>query len=517
MDVRPFFIAGSGQLARGNIYSSVMNAVKLRAVMVDRRKTVRGTRDLALGEALGFAANFVRYLVLARILGPADFGVAATFALTVQVLQTISNMALNMLMVQSKKGEEAALLATAHSVQLARGLINGALILALAWPVSVMFGVPDARWAFQVLAVVPILEGFLHLDVCRMERTMRFRPGIAAGLVPKVLSAAAAWPVAAWLQDYSASLWLLVGQGVVAVVASHALAERPYKLAWDRASLAEILGFGWPLLLNGMLFFTISQGDRLLVGTAYTMADLGLYTVSAGLVMTLSGSLFKVVQTLTLPPLSRAQDEAGEFLRRHKICVGMFSAIAALYGVVLIVGGEPLVAIFYGEDYRAAGVLVGWLAASQAIRLLRLAPSLSAMAKGDTLCLMYANVYRLAGVGAAVIAGVAGADLAWVAASSVVGEMAALGYPLWRLSRRHHLPASTCMRPFTAALFCIGLSGVIVAAGARDAVIRGGLAVLALGVVVLAGWAAVSFSSFRRRLAVVGNMLTATQEGAERP
>jgi len=107
--------------------------------------------------------------------------------------------------------------------------------------------------------------------------------------------------------------------------------------------------------------------------------------------------------------------------------------------------------------------------------------------------------------------------LAWVAAASVVGEMAAFGYPIWRLSRRHHLPASTCTRPFGAALFCISLSGAIVAAGARDAVIRGGVAVLAVGVVVLGGWAAVSFSSFRRRLAVVGNLLTAGQEGAERP
>ncbi|HUW61905.1 MAG TPA: oligosaccharide flippase family protein [Candidatus Bathyarchaeia archaeon] len=484
---------------------------------VDRGKTVRGTRDLALGEALGFAANFVRYLVLARILGPEDFGVAATFALTVQVLQTISNMALNMLMVQSKKGEEAALLATAHSVQLVRGLVNGGLILVFAWPVSAMFGVPEARWAFQVLAVVPILEGFLHLDVFRMERAMRFRPGIAASLVPKVLSAAAAWPVAAWLQDYSASLWLLVGQGVVAVVASHALAERPYKLAWDKASLTEILGFGWPLLLNGMLFFTISQGDRLLVGTAYTMADLGLYSVAAGLVMTLSGSLFKVVQTLTLPALSRAQEEPRDFLRRHRLCVGTFSLIAAVYGAVLVIAGQPVVVILYGEPYRAAGVLLGWLAASQAIRLLRLAPSLSAMAKGDTQSLMYANAYRLTGVVAAVIAVLMRADLAWVAASSVLGEMAALWYPVRRLSRRHNLPASSCFWPFAAALFCIGLSGAIVAAGARDAVITVALTLLGVVLVGMAGWAAVSFSSFRQRLARVGGMLLPGQEGAERP
>lgn len=480
------------------------------------KKTLRGTRDLSLGEAAGFAATFVRYLVLARVLGPEQFGIAASLALTVQILQTISNMALNMLIVQSKRGERNELLATAHSVQILRGLVSAGIIAALAWPVSAMFGVPEARWAFQVLALAPMLEGLLHLDVFRMEREMRFRPGICVNVLPKIASAAAAWPVAVWLGDYSAALWLLIGQGAVAVIASHALAERPYRPAWDGASAAEIFRFGWPLLLNGVLFFAISQGDRFIVGAAYGMRDLGIYAAAAGMVMTLSGSLFKIVQTVALPALSRAQDSPREFMRRHRICLRWFAVLSAVYGPALILAGGPVAILVYGAGYRAAGVLVAWLAAAQAIRLLRLAPSLSAMARGDTQCLMHANLLRLTGVGAAAIAALVQAELVWVAASAVLGELAAVGYPVWRLSRRHGVPASTGAWPFALSLACVAAAGAAVATGRGDVLLAVGLAALGVAAAAVCVWAVLSFSSLRRRAAPVGDALEPREEG-DRP
>jgi len=470
------------------------------AGMSGLRKTLKGTTELSMGEVVGVGANFVRYLILARLLGSANFGIAATFALTIQILQTMSNMALNMLIVQSKHGDDRALQATAHALQVCRGLINAALILGLAGPISALFGIPEARWAFQWLALVPLLEGFIHFDANRMEREMRFRPGIAVAVIPKVLTALAAWPMVAWRGDYSAMLWLLVLQGATTVLLSHILATRRYSLAWDKTYLTEILGFGWPLLLNGMLVFGVFQGDRLIVGTLYTMGDLGVYSVSAGLVMTLSGALFKVIHTVMLPSLSRAQENAEEFARRYRVCALMFSFIAALYGPVLIVAGQPIIVLAYGEQYRAAGLLVGWLAAAQAIRVLRLGPSLAAMAKGDTRCLMYANICRMSGVAAALLAGFVRADLSWIAAAAVIGEVVAFPVPIVRLSRRHNLRIGICLRPGLAAMATMVLSGLLVAVGAREVTIAFALLLLLAGALCVAFWAVFAFSSFRRTL-----------------
>jgi O-antigen/teichoic acid export membrane protein len=476
-------------------------------LMTDRGKTAKGTTDLCVGEVIGFGATFVRYVILARFLGAADFGIAATFILTVQVLQTVSNMALNMLIVQSRDGDDLSLQATAHSLQVLRGVVSAALVLALAWPISALFGIPHALWGLQALAIVPLLEGFAHLDMHRMERHMHFRPSIMVGAVPKLITALAAWPVAAWLTDYSAALWLLIGQGVAGLLVSHAVAKHPYRLAWNRRYVAEILGFGWPLLLNGVLFFGVSQGDRVIVGTAYTMTDLGIYSVSAGFVITLSASLFRVINTLSLPPLARAQDDPGEFVRRYGICSMAFSLMAAVCGAFLIVAGEPLVVLFYGEPYRAAGVLVGWLAAAQSMRVLRLGPSIAAMAKGDTQCLMYANVFRVSGLVAAAGAAFAGAPLAWIAAAAVLGEAVALPIPVIRLRKRYHLPTGVWLRPASAAMAAIVFSALLVAAGARNATIVVVLTTVLIAGAALTVWGVVAFPSLRERLLLVYGLL----------
>jgi len=475
--------------------------------MTDRARTVKGMVELSVGEALGFGANFIRYLILARLLGKTAFGTAATLALTVQILQTVSNMALNMLIVQSKAGDSRSLQATAHSFQILRGLVNAGLILALAWPISALFGVPEARWAYQWLALVPLLDGFIHLDTYRMERRMQFWPGIAVAAIPKGVAAVAAWPLAAWFKDYSAMLWLLIAQSTAALVVSHLLAKRPYHLGREKRYIAEILQFGWPLLLNGMLFFGISQGDRFIVGALYGMADLGVYYVSAGLVVTLGAALSKVMNTVMLPPLSRAQEDAEAFLSRYRGCARAFALVAGLYGPLLIVAGEPLIVFFYGEQYRAAGVLVAWLAAAQSIRLLRLGPSLAAAARADTKCLMYANVFRISGVVAAATAAFTGADLYYVAAAAVAGEAIAFPIPLLRLSRRHNLPVAACLRPASAALAGVGLSGLLVAVAARDTtiVIVSVAALLLLAGVFVLG--VVTFSSSRGRFTLTSAVL----------
>ena len=476
-------------------------------LMTDRGKTAKGTTDLSVGEVIGFGATFVRYVLLARFLGTADFGIAATFTLTVQVLQTVSNMALNMLIVQSRDGDDLSLQATAHSLQVLRGVVSAVSVFALAWPVSALFGIPHVLWGFQTLAIVPLLEGFMHLDMHRMERHMNFRPSILVATIPKVVTALAAWPVAAWLMDYSAGLWLVIGQGVAGLVISHAVAKHPYRLLWNKRHLAEILSFGWPLLLNGILFFGVSQADRIIVGTAYSMADLGVYSVSAGFVTTLSASLFRVINALSLPPLARAQDDPVEFVRRYWICSVAFSLIAAVSGAFLIVAGEPLVVLFYGEPYRAAGVLVGWLAAAQSMRVLRLGPSVAAMAKGDTQCLMYANVFRLSGLVAAAVAALLGAPLSWIAAAAVLGEAIALPLPVMWLRRRHHLPANVLVRPASGAVAAVVLSALLVVFGLGNAAIVAFLSILLIGGTTLLVWSLVAFSSLRERLILVYGLL----------
>ena len=58
---------------------------------------LKGSIELSLGQFLAYGCSFVRLAILARLLSIADFGIGATFVLTIALLEMSSNMSLNML------------------------------------------------------------------------------------------------------------------------------------------------------------------------------------------------------------------------------------------------------------------------------------------------------------------------------------------------------------------------------------------------------------------------------------
>lgn len=465
-----------------------------------RRRIFNGATVLATGQVVGQGFSFVRNIIIARLISPDDFGIAATFVIAVSLLEMISDLAAHRLLVQAEDGNDERFQETAHLLMAVRGTVNAVFLFLLAWPFSRLFNIPEARWAFQCLAIVPLVMGFAHLDRKRLHRDLRFGRDMIVDVVDQIIPLIAAWPLAAWLGDYSAVLWLLIGKSVVSVAASHLVAHRRYRWACDKVYLRRMLTFGWPLLVNGLLMFGIFQGDRLVVGTAYTMTDLGFYSVAFMLTMVPTMMLGRIVSVLFLPLLSNVQSSPHQFQARYTLAVQALCPAAALLATLFILGGTFLVTEIYGQEYAPAGTVIGWVAAMQAVRLMRVTPALAAMAKGDTRTLMLSNIARSCALVFVVLAAIVDAELWWIAAAGLVGELLALGLVLARLTRLHNLPAGVCIRPacltFAAILLGAGIAGV--APSDRGWLVIVGAAVALSSAVFVA--TLLLFSDFRREV-----------------
>lgn len=403
-------------------------------------RVFKGAVILGSGQAFSYGCSFVRNVIVARVLTQADFGIAAAFAITVSMLETASNLSLDRLLVQSKDGEAPSFQATIQLVWTFRGLVNAAFVFALAWPIPHFFGIPEARWAFQWLAVIPLVRGFMHQDINRLQRRMKFAPVVIVEAIPQAIVVLAAWPVTVWLGDYSAVLWLLVAKTCLTVIVSHALAERRFTWAWRMDYIRQVINFSWPLLLNGLLLLGIMHGDRLILGAAYTMEDLAVYSVAGMLALTAWTFIMRIYCWIMLPLMSRVQQSSEEFNQLYTLCNQGLSVISSLFAGTFIIAGAPLIILVYGEKYSAAGSLIGWLAAAGALRMMRCAPTIAAMAKGDTRNLMISNIARSSGLGMVFIVAAMGSSLVWFAICAVAGEVLALLVSTSRLSYRHQLP-----------------------------------------------------------------------------
>lgn len=392
---------------------------------------------LAVGNALSSLSSLFRNILVARLISVEDFGLASLFALTMMIVEMVSNLSIDKIIVQASDGNEPIFQNTGQAFQVARGFFGGAIMYFAAEYVSKFFNVAHATWAFQVLALIPVIKGFSHLDLARFQREMKFSPLVWSELIPQLLTLVIAWPLAVWIGDYSVMLWIIIVQTVASTVLSHFLSERPYRWSWDYEIITRMIRFGWPLLFNGLLIFVILQGDKAIIGRAFSMDTLGWY--SAAFTLTLAPAMFvgKISQSLLLPFLSKAKDDKELFGLRFAIAIQSYLIFGVVIGLIFTCAGTELLALLYGKQYVNGATVIIWLGLMQAVNVAKAGPMITAMAQADTKIPMFSNLVR----GVVFLLVIAMVFFGWgikaVAISGLVGEV--LAYFVSMLLLRYRL------------------------------------------------------------------------------
>jgi O-antigen/teichoic acid export membrane protein len=426
------------------------------------------------------------------MLSPADIGAAAAVLLVLTMLEMGTDCVAEEVLITAD-GDLDVLQATVHGMRMLRscllamvgaaaGLVAAAVhpsaAAVLTWPV----------WTVGVLLLA--VRALANADVERQVRCGRYRSYVILQVVPQVAAMAAAFPLAGRLGGAIAVLIGALTQSAVTVALSHICAERPYRLALDRGSMRRVYSFGVPVLFNGLLLFGLMHGDRVLVGTLFGTATLGIYTVAAGLTLVPTLVLARVNAALLLPALSRAKSEgpaqfkraARESLLRNGVVVG-----AVTFGWAL--AGDAVVGVVYGQKYADAGHLVPMLALVQSMFVLRDLHGIVAMAAGDARHPLGGNGVRVAGLAMMVPA-------AWLTHGAAMAIGAALGAEAvaylvsgLRLGRRFGVAAGAWGWPLgmVVAAWWVGkaIGWACTAAGASTLVVLG---VLTLGAILSYGY-----------------------------
>jgi O-antigen/teichoic acid export membrane protein len=446
-----------------------------RYSMSTHRLVFKSGLTVGTGQVVTQLCSFVRNVIVARLISPQNYGIAAFFAMTFSLVELMSSLGMENFLIQAKDGNEPRFQGTAHLLLALRGLINASCIFLLAGPISSLFGVPQACWAFRCLALAPFIRGWNHLDTFRFQREMRFRPAVTVDIASNIAVTLLALPLCWWRRDYSAMLWILILQAATSRIAANLVAERPYRWAWDSRVARRILTFGWPLLINGFLMLIIFEGDRFVIGAAkrlfarspYTLADLGIYSVAFALTMAPATMVGNISSSLFLPVLSKVQSSLPEFEKRYAYCAQAISLVAALIAIPFIVAGGWFVILIYGAKYVLAASFIGWLAAMWALRTVRGAPTVAAMARGDTRNSMVSNIARTLALPGVLLAAATGGGIVWIAISGFVGELLALAVCVGRLQREHSVSAKLFLKPFAVSAGGMVLAGIVAATATR--------------------------------------------------
>jgi PST family polysaccharide transporter len=325
-------------------------------------------------------SSVVVTFLLAKLLGPSEFGLVAMATVYIAIAQTIIQQGLVSAIVQRDKLTPEHLDA-AFGVLVLAGLGIGlaTAILAPAW--AFINGSPDGLTEVCVaLSPLVLLQGLAVVPEAVLRRQLQFR----SVAIRTLLAAAISGIVGIGLALAGAGIWALVAQQLVTSVVSLIVlwkvcpwrpSRRPRLGAirdlWAFSAHSANAGLGLMLSLKADIIFT---------GIFFGPAATGIYRLASRLPDMLVDVTVRSLQQVALPSLSRLQEDRRAFID-HLTQLQHLGAIAGLPVLgVLAATANPLVG-FLGPQWAGTEVPLRLLCLFGAINVygVLLGPALQAL------------------------------------------------------------------------------------------------------------------------------------------
>nr|MCU0553685.1 lipopolysaccharide biosynthesis protein [Syntrophales bacterium] len=297
------------------------------------------------------ALGFVRTIVLARLLFPADFGLIAMAMLFVTGLDSITQTGMQQALIQ-KKTDIRECLDTAWAVTLARSLVL-CLILVLAAPfVAEFFATPRLTDILRVVSLSVLLGGFANIGIVFFQKDLAFDRQFAFEWWASVLEFGLTVLLAAVLRDVWALVWGGLAGNVLRVVLSYTL--HPYRpsLRFDPAAFRELLDFGKWVSGFAVVGFAVSQLDSILLGRMLGATPLGYYQMAFLTAVIPSSEVAIAFSMVVFPSFSMLQDQPGRLREAFEKVLQVSAMICMPIGFGILAVAPEFVRVVLGERWQ---------------------------------------------------------------------------------------------------------------------------------------------------------------------
>jgi O-antigen/teichoic acid export membrane protein len=296
-------------------------------------------------------------LVLARILSPHDWGLAAMVLVFSGFVVVFTDNALGTALIQRRDLREADR-STVFWLSAAIGLAIAIAGAALAEPLAHFYGEPEVRWLFVALSAGFLVSALGTTQQALLVREMQFRRlelrQIAATLTGAVLGISIA------LAGHGP--WAIVGQVLGEAVVSTVLLWiltpwRPH-LVFSTSTIRRLGGFAGNVFAENMLWQAGRTVSSVLIGRVLGAAALGTYALATTVILMPFARIAAPLQQVFFPAFSRINEDrermADIWIRATRL-VGALS-IPALVGLAIV--ASDFVEVVLGPEWEDAATII---------------------------------------------------------------------------------------------------------------------------------------------------------------
>lgn len=316
-------------------------------------KTVKGTFWSAADAFLGHGVTFVVGLVLARLLSPEEYGLIGIVTIFTTVMLGVVDSGFSNALIRKQKvsGEDYD---TLFLFNLAVSVAMYLLLFAGAPLIAKFFGRPQLLAMVRVMGVLLILQALFIVQNTVLTRRIDFKTKTKASFISAVSSGL----VGIGMALYGMGVWSLVGQQLSRqfLYAVCLWIFNKWRPGWkfSLASLKYMWGFGWKLLVSGLLNNIWAELKKVVVSKFYSPAILGQYTKAGEYVKLFSTNFTAIIQRVTYPVLAQVQDDPKRMVEAYRrvIKTTMFVTVVCMFSMGAV--ADPLIYCLIGPKWHIA-------------------------------------------------------------------------------------------------------------------------------------------------------------------
>jgi PST family polysaccharide transporter len=326
-----------------------------------KEKTIRGGVARAGAQGANFAIRVGSLMVLARLLGPKDFGLVGMVTAFTGILNLFRDFGLSTASVQRANVTEEQV-STLFWINVLVGTILAVVALVLAPVVASFYHEPRLFSITSVLAMGFLFNAAGVQHSALLQRQMRFTALAVISTGSWIVSTGVAIVMARTGYGY----WALVAMTVVLPL-STTLALW-FTAAWlpglprRRAGIQSMMRFGGTITLNGLIMYVAYNLEKVLLGRYWGAEAIGIYGRAYQLANIPTDNLNGAVGEVAFSALSRVQHDPKRFrsyfLKGYALVTGMTLPITLTCALF----ANDLILVVLGPKWRETAVIFRLLA-----------------------------------------------------------------------------------------------------------------------------------------------------------
>lgn len=318
-----------------------------------KAKTVRGTIWSGIDSIAGQGITFLVGLVLARLLTPQEYGLIGYITIIIVILNSIVDSGFSNALIRKKDAGEIDY-DTTFIFNMALSLLMAGVMIVTAGPVSRFLNEPGLVPLIRAMSVIVVINAAAIIQRTTLTKRVDFKTQTKVSLI----SSAASGAVGIGMALSGMGVWSLVGQQI-----SRQLLNTVFLWVFNRwtpawrfswRSFRELFGFGWKLMVSGLLNTVWNEISQIVIGKCYSTATLGQFTRGKQFSDIFSTNMTTVIQRVSFPVLSSVQDEQTRLREGYRkiIKVTMLLSFVLMFGLGAV--ADSLLYVLVGSQWSEA-------------------------------------------------------------------------------------------------------------------------------------------------------------------